>query len=533
VVQRADSCASFRGFPGESGYPREVAQRFASRVGFRACLCVLAIAPRHPKHELAIVEGKVYYNDQFVGPGLGLAMLACTLAMLCFACAGGAERARGTLDAAPPPAASVTSATPEVRSGPKALAEFPAWFGAGELRVAGGKGGLARAVVEILDSIAELKPTTPVEVAFVIDASIPQGLEASLALALARYRLGPLSRESAPSLPVLRGARYALVVASGQSDGWRARVAAPFQEDLFGLGIDSVRAARSTYPFHEQGIGAVWSGLRAATGLPWSQGSTKHVILLSDDRRDCERASERETFDCAYEEPEQRKWRNRGLEMGSDVARSVRAWARAQRAALHVIHCQLEYDDDNLGKGEYHPGTDLDWIARLFRRGSSVDRVDSAGLVTAIERALDAASVGSRSEVDVVLLVRERGVMGEQLPVLKSAAPLLRRFLETPGRRLGLVRWTTGAKPFSIGSKLTADARLFSAAVEALRAGPIGNTPASFWPGLELARGLGLRPAASKAMIVLSSPHAVRGVDYGFVLWAETESVAITFITPR
>jgi hypothetical protein len=162
-----------------------------------------------------------------------------------------------------------------------------------------------------------------------------------------------------------------------------------------------------------------------------------------------------------------------------------------------------------------------------------VDRVDSAGLVTAIERALDTASAGSQSEVDVVLLVRERGLMGEQLPALKSAAPLFRRFLETPGRRLGLVRWTDGAKPFVVASKLTADPRAFISGLMGLRAGPLGNAPGNVWAGLELAKGLGLRPAASKAMIVLSSPNAVTGVDYDFVLWAEAESVALTFITPR
>jgi len=83
-----------RGFSAESGYLGEVTRRFASRARLRACLCVLAIAPlgcdwvkrevldlpppipaRHPQHDLAIVEGKVYYNDQFVGPGLGLAAM--------------------------------------------------------------------------------------------------------------------------------------------------------------------------------------------------------------------------------------------------------------------------------------------------------------------------------------------------------------------------------------------------------------------------------------------------------------------------
>lgn len=451
--------------------------------------------------------------------------------MLCLGCAGRSERAQGTLAGTPTSSAPQTSSSPV--SAPTTLAEFPKWFGAGDMNVAGGKGGLARAVVETLDSIAKSKPTAPVEVAFVIDASIPQGLETALALALARYRLGSLSSENEASLPVLVGARYALVVASGASDGWRARVVAPFGEDLFGLELDSVRARRSAYPLHEQGIGAVWSGLRAATGLPWRGGSAKHVILLSDDRRECEFANERDDSGCMYEESEESKWGNRGLAPGSEVASNVRAWASSQRAALHVIHCQLDQDDDNLGKGKYHPGTSLEWIARLFRRGSSVDRADSAGLVTAIQRALDEASTGSPSEVDVVLLVRERGVMGEELPALKAAAPMFRRFLETPGRRLGLVRWTQGAQPFLVASKLTADPRALAAGLQALRAGPIGDTPTSFWPGLELAKGLGLRPGASKAMIVLTAPHAVRGVNYDFVLWAEAESVAVTFVTPR
>jgi hypothetical protein len=390
---------------------------------------------------------------------------------------------------------------------------------------------MARALGEILDAIAKSESKAPSEVAFVIDASGDQPIQGTLALALARYRAGTEQGGTRPR-------RAALVIGFKRESTWAARVAVPFTEDLFALGLETLRARESSGQLDEGGIGAVWSALDLVSELPWAPASRPHVILLSDDRRFCEREDALGNSGCPDADPSFpiSTWGDRPPETDPRVPEQIREWARARRAVLHVVRCQLEGDDGNAGKDStspsIHPGTEFPWIAALFREGVSASPVTGPALIAALERALDSAQANAPNGVDALLIVHEKGSMNGELPGIKRALPVFQRFLSSEGRRLGLVRWGRARTSFSTASQFTGDPRTFAAALQSLRAGPAGDYPSDVWAALEMARNFGFRKTAKKAVILLDSAGASRGLDRDVVEWVERESIAVTFISP-
>lgn len=195
--------------------------------------------------------------------GCGNTTTASTTSTAPLSVGSGAGLARGAAEPLLP--------SPEA-AGPDDFAALVRVFARGQVAEIAGPTALRAWMREMLGAIAS-EPGASMEVAFVLDRTMPENVALALELSLAGNRA-----------KLAQGGRFALLSSGSGNGAWWARVEAPLGDDPYAV----VRAAGRvewTPDGGGGGVGAALAGLVEATRLDWRAGKGhRHLVLLTDDR---------------------------------------------------------------------------------------------------------------------------------------------------------------------------------------------------------------------------------------------------------
>ncbi|MGK3964022.1 hypothetical protein WMF38_07565 [Sorangium sp. So ce118] len=404
----------------------------------------------------------------------------------------------------PTPSTAATAPSAPATAEQDDLAALVRAFPDGEVSDVGGPASLRAWMHDWLGAIGSRSGKAPIDMAFVLDLTLPEEAASALELSLAANRTALDQR-----------GRFALISSGSVAGAWRARVEAPLGDDLYAV-LRALHRVGWTPDGSGAGLAPSLAGLLEATRLDWRAGAGhRHIVLLTDDR------------------PRPNLIRRDALPaVDPSMRTTIAAWARANNATLHAVRCLLEFADGR-GTGPEarpDPGVPLEIVAGLFRDGRYTHAESPAALVAAVEDTL-ARAAPDGVPADVVLAVDRTGLMGEALGALVTARPALDRFVAQPGRRLALIRWGSGAPATAVA--FTSKKGAVPAALAALRPGPLRDWPKDVFAALDAARRLPWSSAARKTVLVLTAAPAETGTASSAVLdWTDDLATKVHFVAP-